>query len=54
MLRVTATGPRTQAWLDGAALLDHKDTSYTRGFIGLWTKADSVTEFAELSATGAP
>jgi hypothetical protein len=53
-LRVTATGPRIQAWLDGAALLDHKDTSYTRGFIGLWTKADSVTEFAELSATGAP
>jgi len=53
-LRVTATGPRIQAWLDGAALLDHKDTTYTRGFIGLWTKADSVTEFADLTATGAP
>jgi hypothetical protein len=52
--RVTATGPRIQAWLDGAALLDHKDTTYTRGFIGLWTKADSVTEFADLTATGAP
>ena len=51
-LRVTATGPRIQAWLDGTALLDHKDTTYTRGFIGLWTKADSVTEFADLSATG--
>jgi hypothetical protein len=51
-LRVTATGPRIQAWLDGAALLDHKDTTYTRGFIGLWTKADSVTEFADLTATG--
>src|SRR5215472_8000972 len=49
-LRVTATGPRIQAWLDGAALLDHKDTTYTRGFIGLWTKADSVTEFADLTA----
>jgi len=53
-LRVTATGPRIQAWLDGAALLDHKDTTYTRGFIGLWTKADSVTEFVDLTATGAP
>ena len=53
-LRVTATGPRIQAWLDGAALLDHKDTTYTRGFIGLWTKADSMTEFADLTATGAP
>src|SRR5499425_1746692 len=53
-LRVTATGPRIPAWLDGAALLDHKDTTYTRGFIGLWTKADSVTEFADLTATGAP
>jgi hypothetical protein len=52
--RVTATGPRIQAWLDGAALLDHKDTTYTRGFIGLRTKADSVTEFADLPATGAP
>jgi len=51
-LRATATGPRIQAWLDGAALLDHKDTTYSRGFIGLWTKADSVTEFAELTATG--
>jgi len=51
-LRVTATGPRIQAWLDGAALLDHKDTTHTRGFIGLWTKADSVTEFSDLTATG--
>ena len=51
-LRVTATGPRIQAWLDGAALLDHKETTFTRGFIGLWTKADSVTEFADLTATG--
>jgi len=53
-LRVTATGQRIQAWLDGAALLDHKDMTYTRGFIGLWTKADAVTEFADLTATGAP
>jgi Domain of Unknown Function (DUF1080) len=51
-LRVTAAGPRIRAWLDGAALIDHTDTTYSRGFIGLWTKADSVTEFADLTATG--
>ena len=51
-LRVTAKGPRIQAWLDGAPHLDHKDTTFSRGFIGLWTKADSVTEFADLAATG--
>ena len=51
-LRVTASGPRIRAWLDGAALIDHTDTTYSRGFIGLWTKADSVTEFADLAVTG--
>ena len=51
-LRVVATGPRIQAWLDGAPLLDHQDTTFTRGWLGLWTKADSVTEFADLEASG--
>lgn len=51
-LRVVATGPRIQAWLDGKPLLDHRDTTFTRGWLGLWTKADSVTEFADLEASG--
>lgn len=51
-IRVAATGPKIQAWLNGALLLTHQDTTFTEGFIGLWTKADSVTEFADLEVTG--
>jgi len=51
-IRVVATGPRIQAYLDDAPLLDHQDKTFTEGWIGLWTKADSVTEFADLEVTG--
>ena len=51
-LRVAATGPKIQAYLDGTLLLDHEDKTFTDGWIGLWTKADSVTEFADLEITG--
>ncbi len=53
-LRVVATGPKIQAYLDGTAYLDHTDRTFTEGWIGLWTKADSVTEFSDLEVTGAP
>jgi hypothetical protein len=49
---VVATGPKVQAYLNGALLLDHADTPFTAGWVGLWTKADSVTEFADLEITG--
>jgi len=51
-IRVVATGSRIQAYLDGVALLNHEDKTFTQGWIGLWTKADSVTEFAELEVSG--
>jgi hypothetical protein len=51
-IRVVAAGPRIQAYLDDAPLLDHQDKTFTEGWIGLWTKADSVTEFADLEVTG--
>jgi len=51
-IRVVAAGPRIQAYLDGAPLLDLKETTFTEGWVGLWTKADSVTEFADLEITG--
>jgi len=35
-------------------LLDHDDRTFTGGYVGLWTKADSVTEFAELQIIGTP
>ena len=51
-IRVVAKGPRVQAYLDDALLLDHEDKTFSRGWIGLWTKADSVTEFADLEVKG--
>jgi hypothetical protein len=52
-IRVAATGGKVQASLDGVPLLDHQDTTFADGgWVGLWTKADSVTEFADLEVTG--
>lgn len=53
-IRVVATGPKIQAYLNGTMLLDHQDKTFTDGWVGLWTKADSVTEFADLEITGTP
>src|SRR5215467_8337637 len=53
-IRVVAKGPKIQAYLDDTLLLDHEDKSFARGWVGLWTKADSVTEFADLAITGTP
>src|SRR5262245_5902202 len=51
-IRVVAKGPKIQAYLDDTLLLDHEEKSFTQGWVGLWTKADSVTEFADLEVTG--
>jgi hypothetical protein len=51
---VVAKGTKVQAYLDHALLLDHDDRTFTGGYVGLWTKADSVTEFAHLVITGTP
>jgi len=53
-IRVVAKGPKIQAYLDDALLLDHEEKHFTRGWVGLWTKADSVTEFADLEVIGTP
>lgn len=47
-----AKGDHIQAYLNGELYLDHHDTSYGKGFIGLWTKADPVTDFDNLQVTG--
>src|ERR671930_281237 len=44
-VRVLAIGDRMQAWLDGTRYLDHRDSRFTLGRVGLWTKADSITAF---------
>jgi hypothetical protein len=51
-LRVVAIGDHIQASLDGELLLDHRDAAYASGRIGLWTKADSVTEFDDMEIRG--
>jgi len=48
-LRVAATGDRFQGWLNVRELIDHRDSRFAVGRIGLWTKADSITAFDELT-----
>jgi len=51
-VRVVAVGDQLQAWLDGKLLLDHRDARFKSGRVGLWTKADSITAFADLTVRG--
>lgn len=51
-LRGVAKGMKIQAYLDGKLTIDHEDAAFTSGYVGLWTKADSVTEFDDLQASG--
>jgi hypothetical protein len=53
-IRVVAKGPKIQAYLNDFLLLDHEEKTFTGGWVGLWTKADSVTEFTDLEVTGTP
>jgi len=52
-VRVVAVGDQMQAWLNGALLLDHRDSRFKAGRVGLWTKADSITAFDDLVIRGA-
>jgi hypothetical protein len=52
LLRVVAVGDRIQGWLDGALLLDHRDSRFKSGRVGLWTKADSITAFNDFTIRG--
>ena len=51
-VRVVAVGDRIQAWLDGVRYLDHRDTRFKSGRVGLWTKADSITAFDDVTIRG--
>jgi hypothetical protein len=50
-LRIAAAGDRIQGWLNDQALIDRRDSRFASGRIGLWTKADSVTAFDDLTVT---
>lgn len=51
-MRLVALGDHMQAWLDGKLYLDHRDTRFKSGRVGLWTKADSITAFDDLTLRG--
>ena len=51
-VRLVAVGDHMQAWLDGKLYLDHRDSRFKSGRVGLWTKADSVTAFDDLRVRG--
>lgn len=51
-VRVVAVGDRVQAWLNGIRYLDHRDSRFPSGRVGLWTKADSITAFDDLTIRG--
>lgn len=51
-IRAVAKGSKIQAYLNGKLLIDHEDKTFADGYVGLWTKADSVTEFDDLEAAG--
>jgi hypothetical protein len=49
-LRVVAEGNRFDVYLNGAKLYEVEDTTFTQaGKVGVWTKADSVTHFDDLT-----
>lgn len=51
-VRLVAVGDHMQAWLDGKLYLDHRDSRFKTGRVGLWTKADSITAFDDLTIRG--
>ena len=50
-LRVVARGDHIICYFDGQKLIDARDAIYAKGKVGLWTKADSVTAFADLTVS---
>lgn len=53
-LRIVAVGRNFRGYFDGKLLLEAEDDQFLKaGRIGLWTKADAVTEFTELTLQSA-
>ena len=49
-LRVVAAGPRFEVFFNGSRLYEVEDRTFSQpGKVGVWTKADSVTQFDDLS-----
>jgi hypothetical protein len=51
-LRIVATGPLFEVYFNGPKLYEVEDKTFTQaGKAGVWTKADSVTHFDDLTVT---
>ena len=48
-LEVEATGPRLTVSWNGETVIDETDETFAGGVVGLWTKADSITRFDDLT-----
>ncbi len=48
-LRAVAKGDHIVCYFDGKALIDAHDKTYERGKVGMWTKADSIIAFDDLT-----
>ncbi|MEW5745201.1 MAG: PEP/pyruvate-binding domain-containing protein [Nitrospirota bacterium] len=48
-LKVEVSGNRIRGCLDGRVVVEHTAEQPVEGFVGLWTKADSVTFFSEIT-----
>ena len=49
-LRVVAAGARFEVWFNDAKLYEVEDATFAAaGRVGVWTKADSVTQFDDLT-----
>lgn len=50
-LRIVAAGPRFEVYFNGNRLYEVEDQTFSQpGKVGVWTKADSVTQFDDLTA----
>ncbi len=51
-LAVEMIGDRIQVFYDGAKVIDARDSTFAyAGKFGVWTKADSIIQFDDLTAT---
>jgi hypothetical protein len=50
-LRIVARGDHIVCYFGGQKLMDIQDATYNKGKVGLWTKADSVIAFDDLTVS---
>jgi hypothetical protein len=50
-IRITVHGTQLAGYLDGKHLLDYTLKAPVSGKVGLWSKTDSMSEFADFTVT---